>query len=375
MTSSAHERAVTGFRQVTGTSPDFVALAPGRVNLIGEHTDYNDGFVLPMGLPFVTAIAASASPDGVVSVESEGYGVASFVGGELPPDLPQWARYVAGANKLLGEEGHVLRGLTAHIATDIPTGASLSSSAALEVASVLAFAHASGFEISGRDAALLSQRVENEIMGYQTGIMDQFISATAEAGHASLIDCRTLTARPVPVPAAVIVIDTMSRRELVDSEYNLRRANCEAAAAAIGVDKLRDATIEQLDLIPDPTDRMRAEHIITENTRTEQAATAMSDGDAERTGELMNQSHASLRDLFDVSGPELNIAVDIAQSLPGCHGSRMTGGGFAGCCIALVDRAEVSPFVDAISADYARETGVTPRVWQCEPGPGAHVVT
>lgn len=352
----------------------FVATAPGRVNLIGEHTDYNDGFVLPMALPFATSIAAAPSGSDRVAVESAGYGTCSFRAGEVPADLPDWARYVAGVGSILAEEGHHVAGWNGSIDTDIPMGASLSSSAALEVAAGLAFTTAAGATIPRTELALICQRVENEVMGYQTGIMDQLISATAVDGHASLIDCRSLDATPAPLPASVLVIDTLSRRRLVDSEYDLRRASCERAAKALGVAKLRDATIDQLEAIADPTDRRRAQHVIEENQRTLDAADAMLDGDAPRLGELMDASHNSLRDLYEVSGPELDAAVDILRDIDGCLGARMTGGGFAGCCVAL-SRADATADVIATAQERSAAAGRDIAIWECSPSPGAHVVT
>ena len=352
-----------------------LSVAPGRVNLIGEHTDYNDGFVAPMALPFVTSIAAEASPDPrAVQVESTGFGEARFVVGEVDDDLPGWTRYLAGCAAVLLDEGHDIRGWRGAIATDIPTGASLSSSAALEVATINLFCSMSGIALDGPTVARLGQRVENEIMNLQTGIMDQFISANAVAGHVSVIDCRSLTQRPAPVPGVVAVIDTGSRRELVDSEYDLRRASCERAADAIGVRALRDATLDDLAAVGDPTDHRRATHVINENERVLAAADAMDAGDADTLGRLMNESHKSLRDLYEVSGPELNAAVEMAQNIPGCHGARMTGGGFAGCCVALLDPGQTDSFVDAFMPQWQASMESQATVWMCEPSHGAGVV-
>lgn len=376
MTDLRH-RATASFEDRFGRSPAFAAKAPGRVNLIGEHTDYNDGFVLPMALPFATVIAGAPSGDHgstLVDISSAGYGTASFQAGEIPEGLPGWARYVAGVGAILVDEGFALSGWVGAIDTEIPTGASLSSSAALEMAAILAFGAVGGFRVDPVHMAKIGQRVENEIMGIQSGIMDQFISANAVAGHASLIDCRSLTSEPAPVPATVVVIDTMSRRELVDSEYDLRRQSCERAAAEIGVSKLRDATLDQLGDVSDPIDRQRATHVINENARTLSAVVAMNDNDAVALGELMNQSHASLRDLYAVSGPELDRAVEIAQGTDGCYGARMTGGGFAGCCVALVANDAAQSFIDHVVVAYDRHTGITPVAWPCESSAGAELI-
>lgn len=380
MSKTVIAEANEAFALAHGRPPTFVARAPGRVNLIGEHTDYNDGFVLPMALPFATIIAGQPQPSKTVTVSSAGYGDAEFTAGEVPDELPGWARYIAGVGHILQDEGFALGGWSGSIATDIPTGASLSSSAALEIAAVLAYGVAGEFTVDPAHAARMGQRVENEVMGYQTGIMDQFISANATKGNASLIDCRSLTFEPAPVPAAVVVFDTMSRRELVDSEYDLRRASCERATAAIqasapGVKALRDASPDQLELVTDPVDRQRAEHVIAENERTLAAVAAMRANDPAELGRLMNASHTSLRDLYEVSGPELDRAVEIAQAADGCYGARMTGGGFAGCCVALVAHDTVLPFIDLASAAFASDTGVTPRLWACEPSAGAALLT
>lgn len=352
-----------------------LSVAPGRVNLIGEHTDYNDGFVAPMALPFVTSIAATTSADPTqVTVTSVGFGEARFTVGDVDDALPGWARYLAGCAAILIDEGHSIRGWSGSIATDIPTGASLSSSAALEVATINLFCAASGFSLDGSMVARLGQRVENEVMGLQTGIMDQFISANALAGHVSIIDCRTLTQRPAPVPGVVAVIDTMSRRELVDSEYDLRRASCERAATAIGVAALRDASVDDLDKIDNPVDRQRAEHVINENERVNAAAAAMDRGDATTLGQLMNQSHASLRDRYEVSGPELDVAVGIAQSIDGCFGARMTGGGFAGCCVALLDADSIDSFAEQFMSEWTTTMDEEAMIWMCEPSHGAAVI-
>ncbi len=352
--------------------------APGRVNLIGEHTDYNDGFTLPMALPFDTVIALSSTGDadgGPVTVASEGFGSVVIDPIADPQAVDGWAIHVAGVIRLMGEHDVASAGWRATIATDIPTGASLSSSAALEVALIMALLARADATWPPIDVARLGQRVENEIVGLPSGIMDQFISAGAVTGHASLMDCRALTLSPAPLPSgvAIAILDTGTRRVLAEAAYGDRRAACERAVAELGVAALRDATLEQVATIADPTDRRRAHHIVTENRRTLDAVAAMAAGDAALLGRLMTESHVSLRDDFEVSGPGLDAIVEVALASPGCLGARMTGGGFAGCAVALVDTDHADTFVQSVLDRYDYD-GHTARVWICEPSPGASVL-
>jgi galactokinase len=375
--STALDRAVHRHRERWGP-PRLAARAPGRVNLIGEHTDYNDGFTLPMALPFDTAVVLSDdgdARDGSVTVDSAGFGEVVVDPGADPATASVWARHIAGVVALLRERGVDTGGWRATIDTDIPTGASLSSSAALEVALVTALLHRAGLTWTPIEVARLGQRVENEVVGLPSGIMDQFISAGAVAGHASLMDCRelTLTPTPLPVGAVVAVMDTGTRRVLADAAYGERRAACERAAAELGVPALRDATAEQVATITDAVDRRRAGHVVSEIRRTLDAAAAMRDGDLPRLGRLMNESHASLRDDYEVSGPGLDAIVQVAVESPGCYGARMTGGGFAGCAVALVETDVAGAFMRSVIDRY-RYDGHTARVWICQPADGAAVV-
>jgi galactokinase len=372
---SARDRAISRHRARWG-EPELIASAPGRVNLIGEHTDYNAGFTLPMALPFATAVAISDdgdASDGPVTIDATGFGTVTIEphGG---PAVPGWALHLDGVVRLLRGRGVPTGGWRATIDTDIPTGASLSSSAALEVATISGLLERAGLTWPPIDVALLGQRVENEVVGLPSGIMDQFISAGAVAGHASLMDCRALTLTAVPVPPEVVVaiLDTGTRRVLVEAAYGHRRSACERAAAQIGVVALRDATLDQLHLVADPTDRRRARHVITENRRTLEAAGALRTGDGAELGRLMSESHVSLRDDFEVSGPGLDAIVDVAHRAPGCLGARMTGGGFAGCAVALVTAEAATAFVAFVTARY-HHGGHTARIWLCEPAGGASV--
>lgn len=354
-----------------------VARSPGRVNLIGEHTDYNDGFVLPMGLPFETLFRATARADDRVHIRSKGYGEVEFALADDPRTIKFWGRFVAGVAKALHDDGTSVPGFDAQIETNIPVGASLSSSAALEVAAGFALSSLAGETPDPVRIAKLGQRVENEFIGIQSGIMDQLICAIATEGSATFIDCRTLDAQAVQLPeaATVAIMDTMTRRRLADSEYDLRRASCVRAATTIGVAALRDATLSDVESLGPGTDQRRARHVVTENLRVQAAVEAMSRNDPQSFGELMNQSHESLRSDFEVSAPALDEIVRVARMHEGCWGARMTGGGFAGCGVALVDRNEAESFKSHVEGNYLGPKGRPPDVWIVEPAAGASIIS
>ncbi len=370
---------IQAFKERFGTVPEAVVQAPGRVNLIGEHTDYNDGFVLPLALERGTYLALRRRDDTQVVVTSLGRGETSF---ELT-DLQRgdgWAEYLKGVAWALQEDEFTLSGWEGVLASDVPAGAGLSSSAALELATMQAFSVASGFPWEPKRMAQLAQRAENEWVGALTGIMDQLISACGEADSALLIDCRSLATTPVPVPdgTVVVVMDTATRHRHVDSGYNDRRRQCEEAAAFFGVPALRDVSEAQFRAresdLSEPT-RRRARHVITENDRTVAAAEAMQKGDAEKLGQLMNLSHVSMRDDFEISSSELDQMVSLAQAEGSCYGARMTGGGFAGCAVALVKEAGVKRFSESVAAAYGAATGLEPALYVCHGAPGASVVS
>ncbi|MFZ9017095.1 MAG: galactokinase [Ilumatobacteraceae bacterium] len=376
----ARRRAITRHRNVWGPA-DILARAPGRVNLIGEHTDYNDGFTLPMAVPFDTVVALSSVGDhhvGPVTVDAAGFGRVTIDPLRLHDtdigSYPDWARHLLGCVALLGASGIPAGGWRATIDTDIPTGASLSSSAALEVAVIRAVLARAGTTWTPIEVARLGRRVEHEFVGVPCGIMDQLISAGATVGSASLMDCRLLRLDPVRLPQDVVVavMDTGTRRVLAEVAYGERRAACERAAAALGVVALRDVRPVDLDRIAAPVDRRRAHHVVTENDRTLAAAAALRSGDVATAGRLMDESHDSLRDDFEVSGPGLDAIVEIARAAPGCLGSRMTGGGFAGCAVALV-RAEMADSFTAAIIDRYDHDGHRATVWICTPADGASV--
>jgi galactokinase len=361
-----------------GGAPAFVARAPGRVNLIGEHTDYNDGFVLPMAIDREVRIALRPRRDRRVVLHSLDFGeTREFDLDALASQGEEWIEYVQGVAWMLQKKARVC-GWEGVTAGDVPIGAGLSSSAALELAAARAFSAACSLPWDAREMALLSQKAENAWVGVNCGIMDQMISAAGQAGHALLIDCRSLETRAVPLPpgTAVVVLDTATRRGLVDSAYNERRRMCEAAAAFFLVPALRDvsrAAFEARAPEMDTVMRRRARHVVTENDRTLRAARALEEGDAELVGRLMDESHASLRDDFEVSRPELDTIVSIAREQPGCHGARMTGAGFGGCAVALVRAGAAEGFASTVADAYRQRTGLTPRVYVCSATGGASV--
>lgn len=368
------------FQRHYAADPTLLIQAPGRINLIGEHTDYNDGFVLPMAISRAVVVALRPRADRAVRVVSLDYDEeAAFGLDAVERGGPGWAEYVKGSAWALGEAGGPLAGWEGVVAGDVPRGAGLSSSAALELATLRAFAAVAGAPWEPAAMARLAQRAENAWVGVNCGIMDQMISAAGVAGHALLIDCRTLDAEPVPLPpqTVAVVLDTGTRRGLVDSAYNERRAACEAAAAALGVPALRDVTADRLAEARDELDETvhrRARHVVTENARTLDAADAMRAGDAARLGALMDASHASLRDDFEVSSPALDLMAGFAREAEGCFGARMTGAGFGGCAVALVEAGAAEAFVEAVGRAYADASGETPALYVTPASAGAAVL-
>jgi galactokinase len=373
-------RVAEAFRRRYAQDPPLVVHAPGRVNLIGEHTDYNDGFVLPMAIDRATWIALRPRSDRRVAVYSLDFDqTAEFALDHLGNEKQGWAEYIKGVAWSLQEDGLTLHGWEGVVTGDVPIGAGLSSSAALELATARAFASASGLDWDGAVMAKRSQRAENQWVGVSCGIMDQMISACGRAGHALLIDCRSLAIQPVPLPqdTVVVVLDTATRRGLMDSAYNERRAQCEAAARFFNVPALRDVSVEAFNARASELDgviRCRARHVITENERTKQAVKAMESNDAKAMGELMVASHNSLRDDFEVSSEALNQIVECALMEASCYGARMTGAGFGGCAVALVRRDYADQFASNVTSSYRRASGLTPNIYVCTPSNGAEVV-
>jgi galactokinase len=372
----ASGRAVRLFREQFGDEPQALLRAPGRVNLIGEHTDYNEGFVLPAAIDRDLCIAIRARSDPLVDVRSEGREARTVALDRFEHRAGGWGAYVQGVAWALTETGHRLAGWDGAIASDIPVGAGLSSSAAIELATARAFEVTSEFGWEPTEIARLCQRAENVWVGLASGLMDQLACVRGRRGHALLLDCRSLDSEWVPIPdrTAVVILDTGTRRELETSAYNERRRECEAAARALGVGSLRDVSEPELRsrsaALPERLER-RARHVVTENARTLAAAEAMRAGDAGSVGRLMNESHLSLRDDFEVSSEALDAIVDAARTAPGCFGARLTGGGFAGCAVALVEGSVTPEFERAVASAYARSTGRTCETYVCRASDGA----
>lgn len=372
-------RVAQEFERRFGLPPHAIVRAPGRVNLIGEHTDYNDGFVLPLAIDRAIWIALRPRDDGRVRVHSLDFDqTIEFALDDLHAGSG-WAEYLKGVAWALQQTDRPVRAFEGVVAGDVPIGAGLSSSAAWELAAARAFSVVSGFAWEAAQMALLGQRAENQWVGVNCGIMDQMISAAGKADHALLIDCRSLETQAVPLPpdTVVVVLDTATRRGLVDSAYNERRSQCEAAARFFGVKALRDVSLDQFEARADQLEavtRRRARHVITENARTLQAAEMMRRGDPIGLGRLMNASHLSLRDDFEVSSHELNVMVDCANRQAGCYGARMTGAGFGGCAVALVRADVAEDFGRSVITEYQALTGRAPNVYVCRATNGAEIV-
>ncbi|RJX69421.1 galactokinase [Vibrio sinensis] len=374
----------TSFEQVLGYAPSHIIQAPGRVNLIGEHTDYNDGFVLPCAINYQTVVAAAKREDNLVRVVSVDYGnaVDEF---DITQEITfqqnkMWANYIRGVVKCLLARGYQFTGADISVSGNVPQGAGLSSSAALEVVIGQTFKVLFNLEISQAEVALNGQQAENEFVGCNCGIMDQMISAEGRENHAMLLDCRSLETQAVSMPkdVSVVIINSNKKRGLVDSEYNTRREQCEEAARIFGVKALRDVTIEQFNAKVTELDDMvakRARHVITENDRTVEAAHALRANDMKRMGELMAQSHASMRDDFEITVKEVDLLVDIVKDVIGERGGvRMTGGGFGGCIVALCPPELVAQIQTAVEAQYRAATGLKESIYVCQAKDGAGLV-
>jgi galactokinase len=384
--------AISLFQSRFGRSPAYVARAPGRVNLLGEHVDYNDGFVLPAAIDRATHIAfstAAADHSTIVAVDFDQQAVFSShtVPAKTQTDgspLPEWAHYPAGVLWALEESGLSAPAMDAVFLSDVPRGSGLSSSASVEMAVALAWQTLGGWNRSPMERALLGQRAENQYVGVQCGIMDQFASACGVENNLLMLDCRSLEYRALPLPEglSLVVADTTIRRKLTGGEYNQRRAACEQAVKILqnelpGIRSLRDVGVEAFNRLAKklpPELERRSRHVVEEIERAEQAQPLLEAGDARSFGRLMNQCHISLRDLYEVSIPELDLMVEIAQALPGCHGARLTGAGFGGCTISLVDRARVEEFVAQLAKGYESKTGLRPEIYVCRASVGARLV-
>lgn len=369
--------AVSGaFESAFNYAATHIIQAPGRVNLIGEHTDYNDGFVLPCAIDYQTVVAASKRDDNIVRVvavdfdnQVNEFDISKRL--EFDNDI-MWVNYIRGVIDCLQKRGFEFNGADIAVSGNVPQGAGLSSSAALEVVIGQTFKTLYDLNISQQDIALNGQEAENQFVGCNCGIMDQLISAEGKRNHSLLIDCRSLETQAVSMPEdmAIVIINSNKKRGLVDSEYNTRRVQCEAAADFFNVKALRDVTIEQFKQRESELDEVvakRARHVITENDRTVEAAQALKNHDFVRLGELMEQSHISMRDDFEITCPEVNAIVDIVKAVIGTQGGvRMTGGGFGGCVVSLVPPALVDSVKAAVEAQYEAKTGLKETIYVCK---------
>ena len=377
---SVERRVIQAFRDHWGQAPSLLARAPGRVNLIGEHTDYNLGFVLPLAIDQAIYIAFRPCTDGRVRLYSLDFtDQMEFSLQDFSKGDPGWAEYVKGCAWAMIQKGFSPGGLDGVMAGDVPVGAGLSSSAAVEMAVISALAASGGVEIDPVTMARLGQTAENQWIGLNCGIMDQMISAGGSEGHGLLIDCRSLESKPIPLPpsARVMILDTGTRRGLRDSEYNERRQRCENAARILGVESLRDVSPDMFEARQNELDditRRRARHVISENQRTLQAADALQAGDSVTAGQLMNASHQSLRDDYEVSSPALDAMQTCALDQPSVFGARMTGAGFGGCAVALVEANKVESVIKGTSDCYTKKTGRTPDILVCQASAGANVI-
>ncbi|MCL4274832.1 MAG: galactokinase [Anaerolineales bacterium] len=382
----------TIFREKFGHVPAHIARAPGRVNLLGEHVDYNDGFVLPAAIDRATYIAFSptgaphstlwaADFDQQVSFSPETISTKSQV--DSSP-IPEWGLYPAGVMWSLMEETLPAFSMNAVFASDVPRGSGLSSSASVEMAFMLAWQTLGGWTLPPMRRALLGQKAENHYVGVNCGIMDQFASACGVENKLLLLDCRSLEWKTIPLPehVSIVIADTTVRRKLTSGEYNKRRAACDEAVRLLQqdlphIESLRDINVEEFDRLakklPGEIEK-RARHVVEEIERSNQAEALLEAGNVRNFGRLMNECHVSLRDLYEVSCPELNVMVNIAQSIDGCYGARLTGAGFGGCTVNLVARENAVEFSRTLAKGYELETGLAPEIYITRASNGAELL-
>ena len=380
------------FQKTFGVPAAYIVRAPGRVNLLGEHVDYNDGFVLPAAIDRATYITFSPSETDhstVRAVDMEQQ--VSFSPQTFPAKaqtdgspLPEWALYPAGVMWALNEAGLKTRGMNAVFTSNVPRGSGLSSSASVEMAFLLGWQTIDEWTLPAMQRALLGQKAENKYVGVNCGIMDQFASACGVENRLLLLDCRSLEWKTIPLPedAAIVIADTTVRRKLTSGEYNRRRFACEEAVRLLKQDlpkiqSLRDVRVEQFNRLagklPEEVAK-RARHVVEEIERSKQAEALLEAGNVQKFGELMNECHVSLRDLYEVSCPELDVMVSVAQSLEGCYGARLTGAGFGGCTVNLVASEKAKDFAAALAKGYETQTRLKPEIYITRASNGAEVV-
>ncbi|HSL43494.1 MAG TPA: galactokinase [Anaerolineales bacterium] len=392
MNTELIDRITNIFQKTFGSAPAHIARAPGRVNLLGEHVDYNAGFVLPAAIDRATYIAFSPSDSEQTNLVAADFGqessfspqtIASKTRTDGSP-LPEWGLYPAGVMWALSENPVNVRSMNAVYASDVPRGSGLSSSASVEMAYVIAWQTLGGWILPSIVRALLGQKAENEYVGVNCGIMDQFASACGVKNYLLLLDCRSLEWKPIPLPedVSIVIADTKVRRKLTSGEYNNRRAACEEAVQLLkedlpSIEALRDVSVEDFDRLagklPEEVSK-RARHVVEEIERSKQAEALLRAGNVQRFGELMNECHVSLRDLYEVSCPELDVMVRVAQSLEGCHGARLTGAGFGGCTVNLVAREQAEKFSELLARGYESEVGYPPEIYITYASNGAELL-
>jgi galactokinase len=372
------------FVEMFGVQPR-IFRAPGRVNLIGEHTDYNEGLVMPAAINCSTFVAMAPREDRIITFRSDHFPDTAELNLDRPSQSRRhWSDYPLGVAVKLEEAGHHLKGADLLIHGDVPIGSGLSSSAAIEVSTALALLDNAGLSIDRLELAKICQKAENEFVGIRSGLMDQFIACFGKKDHAVMLDCRSLESTPLPLPqeAKLVACNTMVKHELAGSEYNARREECEQGVRMLSkhlpkIKSLRDVSIEDLERygseLPDVVYR-RCRHVITENDRVLRAATALRNGELSTFGRLMAQSHQSLRDDYEVSCKELDLMVEFANEEPGCIGARMTGGGFGGATINLVTSTAVEEFAAKVAKRYAQATNIQPETYICSAADGAEQV-
>jgi galactokinase len=380
------------FQESYGSPPDHIIRAPGRVNLLGEHVDYNDGLVLPAAIDRATYLAFSPSGSPLSSILATDMNDQAFFTlesvrsrtQEAGAPLLEWMLYPAGVLWALGEEGLDTSGIQAVYASNVPRGSGLSSSASVELAFLLAWQSLGGWTLPPMQLALLGQKAENRYVGVNSGIMDQFASACGVQNKLLLLDCRSLEWKTIPLPedVSIVIADTTVRRQLTSGEYNRRRSACEEAVRLLkkvlpDIKALRDVSVEEFNHhaanLPEEVAK-RARHVVEEIGRSRQAEPLLEAGQIEQFGTLMNECHVSLRDLYEVSCPELDVMVRVAQSLDGCYGARLTGAGFGGCTVNLVRREQAGGFATSLAQGYQAETGLKPEIYITRASNGAEVV-